>query len=108
MIAPATQMTRAARRATRVALAMLPVGAAAFVAAALGGVAAAALAMAAAFGAVAHPGWTIVWSLAALAVAWRNLLAGIAVMSAFDWRPLPGIVASGVAIVAAWPGWWLD
>ncbi len=100
-------MTPAQKREARVALAMLPVGGTVLV------VSAFALILVAALGLdmlVRRPpgwGWPAAWALAAAAVAIRNMRAGIAIMSAFDWRPLPAVLLVSGAIAAAWPGWWL-
>lgn len=47
-------------------------------------------------------GWTAAWSVIAVAVALRNMRAGIAMMSAFDWRPLPVTLLLSGVVVAAW------
>ena len=86
---------------------MLPVGVVVMVASALAFVTVALLALAAPFW-VSHWGWTEGWALVAAALAVRNALAGIAITAAFDWRPLPLVLLRSEAIVAAWPGWWLD
>ena len=95
------------RREARVALAMLPTGGAMVVVSVIAAIAVLALIVAAPFGAVPHPAWSALWGAAAAVVACRNVLAGIAMMSAFDWRPLPGSLARSIAIGVAWPGWWL-
>jgi hypothetical protein len=51
--------------------------------------------------------WYFGWSLAAAAVALRNLGKSFETMSALD---VPGTLATlawSAAIVVAWPGWWL-
>ena len=103
----ASELTSPAhRREARVALAMLPVGAAITVASVVAFVALVLLALVAPF----RGGpwwWTELWALIAAAVAVRNTLAGIAIMAAFDWRPAPPTLLLSGLIVAAWPGWWL-
>ncbi len=47
-------------------------------------------------------GWPLAWSVGAAAVSLLNARAGIEVMSAFDWRPLPRVSIVSVAVVAAW------
>ena len=47
-------------------------------------------------------GWTAGWALLAAAVALRNARAGIAMMSAFDWRPLPLVLVLSALAVAGW------
>lgn len=101
-------MTRAQRREARLALAMLPVGAAVLVVSALAFVAVVALALATPWVGGADWRWTEMWCLLAGTVALRNARAGIGVMSAFDWRPVPAVLALSGAVVAAWPGWWLQ
>lgn len=88
------------------ALAMLPFGAVTLSASAIAFLAVAVLALVSPF----RPGawwWYTAWALLAAPVAARNMLAGIAIMAAFDWRPVPLVLATSAAIVAAWPGWWL-
>lgn len=93
------------RREARVALAMLPVGVIVMVVSALAFVAVVLLAIAAPFrGGAWLP--TVAWALVAAAVAVRNLLAGIAITAAFDWRPLPLTLLLSGLILLAWPGFW--
>ena len=101
------RMIPAQRREARIALAMLPFGAVTVIVSAVALVAVLLFALAALFRAGAG-WWYIGWALLALVVAARNLRAGIAIMAAFDWRPAPLVLATSAAIVAAWPGWWLD
>lgn len=102
-----TGMTLAQKREARIALAMLPVGATVLVASALALILVAALGLDLLVRRPAGWGWTGVWALVASAVALRNMRAGIAVMSAFDWRPLPLTLLLSAAITASWPGWWI-
>ena len=102
-----TALRPAQRREAGLALAMLPVGVVVMVASALALVSVALLMIAAPFRGGAW-WWTELWALAAAAVALRNMLAGIAITAAFDWRPLPLVLVSSIAIAATWPGWWLD
>lgn len=46
--------------------------------------------------------WTELWCLAALAIALRNGLAGIAMMAALDWRPLPMVALLSGAVIEGW------
>lgn len=100
-------MNSAQKREARVALAMLPVGGTVLVASAF------ALILVAALGldmlVRRPPGWGLpaAWALVAAAVAIRNMRAGIAIMSAFDWRPLPAVLLVSGAVVATWPEWWV-
>lgn len=47
-------------------------------------------------------GWTAGWCLAAAGAAVWNARAGIAMMSAFDWRPLPATLVLSAGILAGW------
>lgn len=93
------------RREARIALAMLPVGAVVTIVSALAFFAVAALALASPL--YGGSWWWTLWAIVAAAVALRNTLAGIAIMAAFDWRPVPLALLTSGLIVAAWPGWWL-
>lgn len=101
-------MNAAQRREARIALAMLPIGATILIASVLAFVAVVALAVLTLFTRPAHWGWTDLWCVLTAAVAIRTARAGIEIMSAFDWRPLPGTLALSGGVVAAWPGWWLN
>lgn len=90
------------RREARIALAMLPVGVIVLVAAVLAFVAVLALAIVSPFAGRAALGWVEAWCLLADVVAVRNARAGIEMMSAFDWRPLPVTLFLSVVVVAAW------
>lgn len=85
---------------------MLPIGAVTLVASVLAVLPVLALAVTAPFDRAWWP-WAEGWCLLALAVAAWNARAGIAMMSAFDWRPLPATLARGALAVAACPDWWL-
>lgn len=100
-------MNAAQRREARIALAMLPIGAMVLIASALTFVAVVGLAILTLFARPAHWGWTELWCMLAAAIAIGNTRSGIEIMSAFDWRPLPGTVALSGGVVASWPGWWL-
>jgi hypothetical protein len=52
-------------------------------------------------------GWKEIWLIAAAALAVRNLIAGIATMSALDWKQ--GLLTIGLwgVVVLAYPGWWI-
>ncbi|HEU0045941.1 hypothetical protein [Sphingomonas sp.] len=98
--------SRAHRREARIALGMLPVGATITIVSVIAFGAVVLLALAAPI----RGGpwlWTMLWALAAAAAAVRNILAGIAIMAAFDWRPVPGVLLWSGVVVAGWPGWWL-
>ncbi|WP_419807577.1 hypothetical protein [Sphingomonas sp.] len=100
---PSTSLSRSQRREVRIGLATLPFGAVTLVVSALALPAVVSLAIAAPFrGGV----WFLLWALLAAIVAVRNMLAGIAIMAGFDWRPAPLVLARSGAIVAGWPGWW--
>ncbi len=94
-------MTPADRREARVALAMLPVGATVFVMSMLALIAVTARAVVA----LAIGGWPwslLLWCMGAAAVALWNARAGIMMMSAFDWRPLPVTLLLSGTVVAGW------
>ena len=99
-------MTPAHRREARVALAMLFAGAVVLVGSVLGLLAIAALAATAPFDGRAGLVWIEGWCLIAAGVAAWNARAGIAMMSAFDWRPLPPVLLLSAGIVVASPTWW--
>lgn len=88
------------RLQARLALAMLPVGGTMFVGSTLALLTVTAMAV----DLVVHArfGWPLAWSLAASAAALWNARAGIAMMCAFDWRPLPLTLALSAAVVASW------
>lgn len=96
------------RREARLALAMLPAGATVLIVSIAAFVGVAALALATPFRGQPGWGWMESWSLCAAALALRNARSGIEMMSAFDWRPLPSVLALSAAILAGWPVWWLD
>lgn len=96
----ASTLPPAQEREARIALAMLPVGGAFLVGSALALVAVAALAIDLLVRGVL--GWTLVWCGLAAAVAVWNARAGIEMMSAFDWRPLPLALALSAAVLGGW------
>ncbi|MDQ2892747.1 MAG: hypothetical protein M3R64_06615 [Pseudomonadota bacterium] len=49
----------------------------------------------------------LVWCAWALIVAGANLMKSIEGMSALDWRPMIPVALLSVAIVVAYPGWWM-
>lgn len=100
-------MTPAHKREARVSLAMLPVGGTVLVVSAFAFLLVTALGLDAAIRRPPLWGWTAAWSLFAVAVSLRNIRAGIAMMSAFDWRPLPAVAVQSGLVAVAWPGWWL-
>lgn len=96
-------MTPADRREAALALAMLPVGGALLVIFAL----ATPVLVAVAIGFATGGDWPLaLWCWAAAVAAVWNAVRAIEVMSAFDWRPLPALLARCAAVAAAWPGWW--
>lgn len=102
-----TDMTARDRREGRIALAMLPVGTLLVLSAAIGMLAVAALAVDVAIRRPEGYGWPLAWCAIALAAGYWNLRRSLEVLSAFDWRPVPGVVALSALIVAIHPGWWL-
>ncbi|MBB4153805.1 hypothetical protein GGQ80_001711 [Sphingomonas jinjuensis] len=102
-----TRMTARDRREGRVALAMLPVGTLLTLAAGIGMIAVTALGIDTAIRWPDGAGWMLAWCGLAAVAGWWNLKRSLEVLSAFDWRPVPGIVAVSAAIVALHPGWWL-
>lgn len=94
-------MTRADRWEARVALAMLPVGGAVLIGSVVGLVAVLALAL---DGVIGGDGtWLLLlWCGVSAAFALWNMRAGIAMMSAFDWRPLPLSLLRSAGVVAGW------
>lgn len=94
-------MTPAHKREARVALAMLPVGGIVLVASVVGLLAILALAL---DGLIRGEGaWLLMlWCVVATAAAVWNMRAGIAMMSAFDWRPLPLALLRSAGVVAGW------
>ena len=100
-------MTPAHKREARVSLAMLPIGGTVLVVSAFALILVAALGIDVAMRRPSGWAWVAGWSLLAVIVALRNMRAGIAMMSAFDWRPLPFTMALSALLIAAWPGWWL-
>ena len=95
------ELTRGQRRDARIALAMLPVGGLFLVVSTIAFVAVVACAVVA----LAMGGWPwslLIWCVfAALVAAW-NARAGIEMMSAFDWRPLPLALLLSAAAVTGW------
>ncbi len=92
---------------SRIALAMLPLGALVTIASVAGFVAVLALAADVAWHRRAGGGWWLGWCTIALAVAVFALRKGIETMATFDWRVAVAPLTLSAAIVAAWPGWWL-
>lgn len=100
-------MDRYARFESRLALAMLPVGGALTLAAVGGFLAAGLLAIDTVMRRPAAMGWLLAWCVAAAVVAVFNAVKAIETMSSFSWTPLVPLAAASVAIVVAYPGWWL-
>lgn len=99
-------MTPAQRWEGRLALAMLPIGVAVLVMSALAIPAVVTLGVDVGVRRPSGWNWTAAWCLAATVIALWNMRAGIAMMTAFDWRPLPAALLLSGAVVAAWPDWW--
>lgn len=102
-------MRRRDRLEAGVALAMLPVGVTLGVLSALGAVgllfcAAAAFLWAVFAGAVSW--WMVLWCFVGGAVLAWAAVRSIEIVSAFDWRPLPGVLGAIAATAAASPFWW--
>ena len=95
-------MTPANRREAQVAIAMLPVGATVLVVSLFALLAVLALGVDMAVRRPESWGWTAIWAVVAGGVAMRNMRAGIDMMSAFDWRPLPVTLLLSALVVAGW------
>ena len=95
-------MTPAHKREARVSLAMLPVGGTVLIVSAFALILVAALGMDVAIRRPSGWAWVAGWSVLAVIVALRNMRAGIAMMSAFDWRPLPFTLLLSALVVAGW------
>ena len=95
-------MTPAQRWEGRLALAMLPVGAITLVVSAFALLSVLVLGGDVAVRQPSAAGWTIGWCAFAAVIAWWNMRAGIAMMCAFDWRPLPFASLRSAAVVAGW------
>jgi hypothetical protein len=96
-----------ARSEARLHLAMLPLGVLLTLAGALGFLAFTFFAIFVPLHHAREWGWKEAWLIAAAALAVRNLAAGIATMSALDWKQgLLTLVLWGL-IVLAYPGWWI-
>ena len=95
------------RSEARLSLAMLPAGALLATTAAIALVAVIGLAIEMLV--VQGPNWGkyLGWSVIAAAVALRNLAKSLESMSALDIRGTLMTIGWSIAIVAAWPGWWL-
>ncbi|USU05448.1 hypothetical protein NF701_01205 [Sphingomonadaceae bacterium OTU29THOMA1] len=92
---------------SRIALAMLPLGAIMMLAAALGFVAVAALAIDLAWRQPPHAGLWLLWCLAALTVAAVNLRQGIETMATFDWHVAVVPLLLSTVITTICPAFWL-
>ncbi|WP_203308335.1 hypothetical protein [Sphingomonas beigongshangi] len=92
---------------SRVALAMLPLGALLSLASAGGFVAVVVLALDMAIRQPADARLWLLWCLPAAAAAAWNTRKAIEVMATFDWRVAVPVVLLSAAILAAYPGWWL-
>jgi hypothetical protein len=100
-------MTRRDRIESRIALAMLPVGATMTLVSVVAFIVVVLLALAT----IAHrpeaAAPLLIWCVAALGVAAFNTVKSIETMSAFDWRSIIPVGVSSVLITLAYPGWWL-
>ena len=47
-------------------------------------------------------GWWLAWCLVAAGVTLWHVRSGIEMMSAFDWRPLPGTLLRSAGVMAGW------
>lgn len=92
---------------SRVALAMLPLGALLSLASAGGFIAVVVLALDMAIRQPADAQLWLLWCLPAAAAAAWNTRKAIEVMATFDWRVAVPVVLLSAAILAAYPGWWL-
>ena len=100
-------MNRRDRLESNIALAMLPVGGTMLVVAVVAAIAVLILVFDTVVQRPLEAEWLFAWSAAALVVAAINARRAIEVMSAFDWRPLKLIGLLSIAIVVAYPGWWM-
>lgn len=91
---------------SRVALAMLPLGASMTLAAAAGGIGTIVFAILLMWRWPANGGWWLGWSVAAVLAAAFILRRGIATMCTFDWRVAVAPILVGAGIAIAYPGWW--
>lgn len=96
------------RAEARLNLAMLPVGAILAVVAGVALIAVVGLAIDVLVEQGPDWGWYLAWSAVAAAIALRNLVKSLETMSALDVRGTLVTLAWSAAIVAAWPGWWLE
>ncbi len=99
---PSQLKSIAQRREAGLALTMLPVGAIMLVVSALAIPAVLTLGVDVAMRQPSGWSWTLAWCLAATAIALWNMRAGIAMMCALDWRPLPFASLRSAAVVAGW------
>jgi hypothetical protein len=100
-------MTPRDRTESRIALAMLPVGATMTFVSVVAFVTIMILLVATL---VQRPGAAMLmlgWCAAALGIAVFNTLKSIETMSAFDWRPMVPVGALSALITATYPGWWM-
>lgn len=86
----------------RVAIAMLPVGGTVLVVSAFALLLVGGLGVDVTIRQPAGWGWVAGWSTVAAGVALRNMRAGIAMMSAFDWRPLPLTLLLSALVAVGW------
>ena len=101
-------MTPEQRREGRIGFAMLPIGFALAIASVIGCIAVFALALFHLATQDANWGWYVGWCVFALALGVRNLVRSLQTMSALDVGGTLVTIGISVAIVAAYPGWWLS
>ena len=101
-------MTRAQRLEAGLALAMLPVGVVLGLISALGAAMLLILTIPALLFAISGAvSWSLpVWCFGGGAALVWAAVGSIEVVSAFDWRPLPGVLAAVALTTVASPFWW--
>ncbi|TPG12987.1 hypothetical protein [Sphingomonas oligophenolica] len=110
MVAPpltAAPPTNWSRVEARIALAMLPIGAVMTFVSVIAFITIVVLMFATLVQRPAAASLLLVWCAWALIVAGANLMKSIEGMSALDWRPMIPVSLLSVAIVVAYPGWWM-
>lgn len=92
---------------SRIALAMLPLGAALTLVSAVGLIGAIGLAGMLLWRWPADAGWWLAWTAAVATAALYVLRRGIETMSTFDWRTAVAPLVVSAAVASACPCWWL-